>query len=399
MVSLTIFTKAANHSSAHGSSSASPAAAAAASSPDLEARMSTDMHDALGRLYDQPRGPNAPLLSHAAFHRFLVHVQGEPAVAFDRDAYSLGEFLYVGSSRLAPASANVAQTIVDTVAEKTGDRTRTPSPLSCALAGDASAPSPDPRDSVAGTDAAASRPRQPLPLGEPIVTHGWTLTTPCGFREVCEAIRDSAFVNNHLPIISLEVHADLEQQEVMVSIMRDVWKDLLVSEPLDGCDPKFRVPALEALLDKILVKVKRAPARMIAPQGTPDLLAAGSSSDDTSASDDERLALHRSLRPEKSETASATTSERSAKARPICDSLAELAIYTRSERFESLDTPQAKKPSHVFSIAENRILEMCQKHHREVFLHNKNYFMRAFPAVHRIGSSNPDPSPFWRRGV
>lgn len=240
-----------------------------------------------------------------------------------------------------------------------------------------------------------------MPPGEPIVTHGWTLTVPCGFREVCEAIKESAFVDNDLPvIISLEVHADLEQQEVMVKIMREVWQDLLVSEPHEGCDPRFRVPTLDALRNKILVKVKRATAKMIATRSTTDLPMHVAADDDASLSDDERPPAPpgRSPRLDKASSAPTGAQEKNAKVR-ICQSLAELAVYTRSQRFESLETPQAKKPTHIFSISENRILELYQKHHREVFMHNKNYFMRAFPNVRRIDSSNPDPSLFWRMGV
>ncbi|PHH58466.1 hypothetical protein CDD82_2973 [Ophiocordyceps australis] len=83
----------------------------------------------------------------------------------------------------------------------------------------------------------------------------------------------------------------------------------------------------------------------------------------------------------------------------ICQSLAQLAVYTRSEHFESLETPQAKRPTHIFSISEDRILDLVTKQQHQLLAHNKNYFMRAFPAVRRIGSSNPDPSVFWRNGV
>ncbi|KJZ75918.1 hypothetical protein HIM_04742 [Hirsutella minnesotensis 3608] len=311
---------------------------------------------------------------------------------------------------------NVAQTIVDTVGdtretarsylgEKSANRSRTPSSHSRTLVDDVSPRSsvifaPEPRDSAARLDVSRTTARQrlPLPRGEPIVTHGWTLTTPCGFRDVCEAIKESAFVDNRLPIIiSLEVHADLEQQEVMVRIMKEVWQDMLVSEPLDGFDPRFRVPTLEALQNKILVKVKRAYVKMGATQET-DLLAVGTHGDDASLSEDDRPPVSRSLRPDKAPSTPAGTHDKSGKVR-ICESLANLAVYTRSERFESLDTPQAKKPAHIFSISEDRILELCQKSDREVFSHNKSYFMRAFPAVRRIDSSNPDPSRFWRRGV
>ncbi|KAJ6443887.1 1-phosphatidylinositol-4,5-bisphosphate phosphodiesterase 1 [Purpureocillium lavendulum] len=321
---------------------------------------------------------------------------------------------------------NAALNIVDRVGETyesarsyLGDKhpihshSRSPSSNSRAMAEDVSPRSSviltqDPHESGdrldVGRAAARARARAAMPRGEPIVTHGWTLTIPCGFREVCEAIKESAFVDNDLPIIiSLEVHADLEQQEVMVKIMKDVWQDMLVSEPHEGCDPKFRVPTLDALRNKILVKVKRAPAKMVAHSVGDIPVLHHHADDDASISDDELAAPVRSPRLDKTESAPtpdthAGPPDKGAKVR-ICQSLAELAVYTRSERFISLRTPQAKKPTHIFSISESRILELYRKHHQEVFLHNKNYFMRAFPDVTRIDSSNPDPSPFWRKGV
>ncbi|RFU72025.1 phospholipase c, partial [Trichoderma arundinaceum] len=244
-----------------------------------------------------------------------------------------------------------------------------------------------------------SRTRQSLPRGEPIVTHGWTFTTPCGFREVCETIRDHAFAHgNDLPIIiSLEVHADHSQQEVMARIMKEVWGDMLVQQPFEGCDPKFRVPTLDDLRCKILVKVKRAVAKITSPADATASLPIIPTDEDGSTTDDERAAPR--LRAAVSSPAKVPSQQDENGKMTICKALSDLAIYTRSERFKSLSTPQAKQPTHIFSISEDRIIELHEKFPREVFTHNKNFFMRAFPAGRRIDSSNPDPSLFWRRGV
>jgi phosphatidylinositol phospholipase C, delta len=87
---------------------------------------------------------------------------------------------------------------------------------------------------------------------EPRVLHGWTLTSEVPFRDVCKTIRETAFVTTDLPIIvSLEVHADLEQQETMVEIMKEEWKGLLVDEPHESCKPDERLPKLSDLLNKV----------------------------------------------------------------------------------------------------------------------------------------------------
>ena len=254
------------------------------------------------------------------------------------------------------------------------------------------------QDRLAVSRSPKPRSRPTFPKGEPIVTHGWTLTAPCGFREVCKVIRESAFVNNDLPIIiSLEVHADPEQQEVMVKIMKEEWQELLVDRQLEEYDPRFRLPKLEDLRKRILVKVKKAHAHVVVPPNTIDLPAIYAQDEDASGSEDDKtLRISGSTLVESNSVAMAQL--KGVKV-PICESLGSLGIYTRSQHYKSLDTREAKHPPHIFSISENRILELHQKRHQDMFTHNKNYFMRAFPAGRRIDSSNPDPSLFWRGGV
>ncbi|KAI8966076.1 PLC-like phosphodiesterase [Daldinia sp. FL1419] len=226
------------------------------------------------------------------------------------------------------------------------------------------------------------RSRPSLPPDEPIVMHGYTLTTPVGFREVCKAVREVAFEATDLPIIvSLEVHADQEQQAVMVQIMKEEWAGLLVDKPHDGC-PSGRMPRLEELLGKILIKVKRASSNL---DGTMSTLAPHSTTeDDAYGSEDERISLPNGTKKPKV---------------PICEALSSLAIYTHSEHFTNFESPAAKTPSHIFSIAEGKIFELISSKHYELFSHNRHFFMRAYPKGLRWDSSNLDPSPFWRKGV
>ncbi|KAI1206737.1 PLC-like phosphodiesterase [Annulohypoxylon truncatum] len=226
------------------------------------------------------------------------------------------------------------------------------------------------------------RSRPSLPPDEPIVMHGYTFTAPVGFREVCRAIREVGFETTSLPIIvSLEVHADQEQQESMVKIMKEEWAGVLVDQPYETC-PNGRMPRLEELLNKILIKVKKAssldPATMstLAPNSTID--------DDASGSEDDRPAFPNGAKKPKV---------------PICESLSALAIYTHSEHFTNFESPAAKSPSHIFSISENKILELVVSKHHELFYHNRHFFMRAYPKGLRWDSSNPDPTQFWRKGV
>lgn len=96
----------------------------------------------------------------------------------------------------------------------------------------------------------------PPPRPEPRVLHGHTLTKGTTFRDVCYAIRDNAFVTNDMPVIvSLEVHACLEQQQTMVEIMEEAFKGMLI-EVTPEIEATKIIPAPEDLKRKILIKVK-----------------------------------------------------------------------------------------------------------------------------------------------
>ncbi|EFQ26744.1 phosphatidylinositol-specific phospholipase C [Colletotrichum graminicola] len=314
----------------------------------------------------------------------------------------------LSGSSLPNVAASVKETVEDIFSDRNGHNRNTSS----------ASRSLDPRDSstllgpAESTESlgntlrpqSPSKNRLPYPKDEPIVTHGWTLTTPCGFREVCRAVRESAFETNELPIIvSLEVHADMEQQEVMVRIMKQEWEGMLIDKSWEGIDPRFRLPKLEELKRKILVKVKKAPNKIEMRLGATTSSPIFANDEDASGSDDEQnrevpkapstpkldtpIKVHSGNEPPNSTKVA------------ICQALSSLAIYTHSERFKSFETPAAKKPSHIFSISESRILELHATKAREMFNHNKNFFMRAFPNGARVDSSNPDPSLFWRKGV
>ena len=219
--------------------------------------------------------------------------------------------------------------------------------------------------------------------GEPLVLHGWTLTAPVGFRAVCKTIRESAFSTSNLPIIiSLEVHADVEQQEVMVDIMQEEWKGLLIDQAHEACNPDERLPRLEELFNKILIKVKKATGGKLTPsQSTTNLVPVKSRTDggSPSGSEDERSGQKKKVK--------------------ICERLSNLGIYTHSEHFVSFEAKSAKTPPHVFSIGESQIDELHETKKEQLIAHNRDFFMRAYPAGFRINSSNLDPSGFWRKGV
>ncbi|KAL8939063.1 MAG: hypothetical protein Q9216_003570 [Gyalolechia sp. 2 TL-2023] len=218
---------------------------------------------------------------------------------------------------------------------------------------------------------------------EPRVLHGYTLTKEVLFRDVCVVIRDAAFVHSDLPIIvSLEVHAGKEQQEVMVDIIEEVWNGLLVN-PLSGpCD---QLPSPGDLRRKILIKVKYvAPEKVTAQVSRPSLRRKKSASSSSSSSDTEDEGSQDVKKTKKSS---------------IIEPLSALGVYTRSYHFKDLSSPEASAPCHVFSLSEKKFIDVHETVGPTLFSHNRNYLMRAYPSGTRVSSSNLDPAIFWRSGV
>ncbi|KAI1777227.1 PLC-like phosphodiesterase [Hypoxylon cercidicola] len=237
------------------------------------------------------------------------------------------------------------------------------------------------KDSPAAGTAPLKKPPSPQAVAvEPRVLHGYTLTKEVSFRDVCEAIRDSAFVVTDLPlIVSLEVHCCQQQQEAMVRIIKQVWADLLLPHPAD--DAKL-LPAPGDLRRKILVKVKYAP-----PDGSAS--AVDEESEDRLPPDTKTA----------TSTSSGTAQKKVKKASKIIQALSALGVYTRGVSFKSLSQPEARMPTHIFSLSEGGVAEVHENEAAKLFEHNREYLMRTYPSGMRIGSSNLDPVTFWRKGI
>ncbi|MCJ1483798.1 Phospholipase C [Schaereria dolodes] len=274
------------------------------------------------------------------------------------------------------------------------------------------------------------------PDGKPIVSHGHTMTSSVLFADCISVIGKYAFEKSQYPLIlSLEVHCNGEQQQVMVDIMIKGFKDRLVREPILA-NP-LSLPSPEELRNKILIKVKAgdnmedkdlgldtpagrrqrsfsspfsrpqildntfiptvpllsSPISMSPPDKGPAPWGLGSRSITTtsmsSATDDSDTAYGGTLRPRRSST------KRKSK---IIKSLSDLAIYTRGLKFDDFSN---KAYNHVYSVAERQFDGLCRDQDSKAQLekHNMRYLMRVYPSAFRMRSTNPDPLVFWRRGA
>lgn len=96
---------------------------------------------------------------------------------------------------------------------------------------------------------------------EPIITHGYTVVTEISFKEVLEAINESAFKTSSYPVIlSFENHCSPRQQAKMVQYCKEIFSsDVLLTDPLTDypLDPNTPLPSPSQLMRRIIIKNKK----------------------------------------------------------------------------------------------------------------------------------------------
>ncbi|NXI43434.1 PLCH1 phosphodiesterase, partial [Galbula dea] len=97
------------------------------------------------------------------------------------------------------------------------------------------------------------------PDGEPVVHHGYTLTSKILFRDVAETINKYAFIKNEFPVIlSIENHCSIQQQQKIAQYLKEIFGDKLDLSSVITGDPR-QLPSPQNLKGKILVKGKKLP--------------------------------------------------------------------------------------------------------------------------------------------
>ncbi|KFP12281.1 1-phosphatidylinositol 4,5-bisphosphate phosphodiesterase eta-1, partial [Egretta garzetta] len=97
------------------------------------------------------------------------------------------------------------------------------------------------------------------PDGEPVVHHGYTLTSKILFRDVAETINKYAFVKNEFPVIlSIENHCSIQQQKKIAQYLKEILGDKLDLSSVITGDSR-QLPSPQNLKGKILVKGKKLP--------------------------------------------------------------------------------------------------------------------------------------------
>ncbi|XP_054523344.1 1-phosphatidylinositol 4,5-bisphosphate phosphodiesterase beta-2 isoform X8 [Pan troglodytes] len=259
------------------------------------------------------------------------------------------------------------------------------------------------------------------PDEEPIITHGFTMTTDIFFKEAIEAIAESAFKTSPYPIIlSFENHVDSPRQQAkMAEYCRTIFGDMLLTEPLEKfpLKPGVPLPSPEDLRGKILIKNKKnqfsGPTSSSKDTGGE---AEGSSPPSAPAGEgtvwagEEGTELEEEEVEEEEEEESGNLDEEEIKKMQSDEGTAGLEVtayeemsslvnYIQPTKFVSFEFSAQKNRSYVISsFTELKAYDLLSKASVQFVDYNKRQMSRIYPKGTRMDSSNYMPQMFWNAG-
>uniref|UniRef100_A0A8B9J8V2 Phosphoinositide phospholipase C n=1 Tax=Astyanax mexicanus TaxID=7994 RepID=A0A8B9J8V2_ASTMX len=270
------------------------------------------------------------------------------------------------------------------------------------------------------------------PDGEPIVHHGYTLTSKILFRDVVETINKYAFAKSQYPvIISIENHCSVPQQKKMAQYLTEVLKDKLDLSNININEFR-RLPSPETLRGKILVKGKKLPANIDedAEEGDVSDEDSGEEEDEEEDEQTNEEVIHEfssangaqpgvqtkkrsrkflgSFRRKVSKTLSLSNKSafvcfdvklcRRRKTMRLSRALSDLVKYTKSVRVHDIETQAHASSWQVSSLNESISNQILQFKPGQLVRFNQRQLLRVYPSNYRVDSSNFNPQPFWNAG-
>ncbi|XP_037133003.1 1-phosphatidylinositol 4,5-bisphosphate phosphodiesterase delta-1-like isoform X3 [Syngnathus acus] len=215
---------------------------------------------------------------------------------------------------------------------------------------------------------------------EPVIYHGYTLTSKILFKDAIKAIKEYAFETSEYPVIlSLENHCSVEQQKVMARHLSSILGSALVTSPLgDAMPTKF--PSPEELKGKFLIKAKRL--NKLEATFAPDL------------ADVEESEV---TEEEESDDEDEPVEENKKKKLKLAKELSDMVIYCKSVHFSGFEDANLSFYE-MSSFKEKKAFRLAEESANAYVNHNVDKLSRTYPAGSRTDSSNYNPVPLWNAG-
>ncbi|KAJ8387850.1 hypothetical protein AAFF_G00149990 [Aldrovandia affinis] len=239
---------------------------------------------------------------------------------------------------------------------------------------------------------------------EPVITHGFTMTSEICFKEVIEAIAECAFKTSPFPVIlSFENHVDSpKQQAKMAEYCRSIFGDAMLIEPLEKypLESGMPLPSPQELMGKILIKNKKKSHK------PPDDSAKKKLAEQTSSTASDPSTPFEPSSPGAGEVEAESddddeedddckkTSDEGPSEREACatEEMSTLVNYVQPVKFHTFEASKKINRSYqMSSYVETKALELLTKY-------NKLQLSRIYPKGTRVDSSNYMPQVFWNAG-
>ncbi|XP_028981218.2 1-phosphatidylinositol 4,5-bisphosphate phosphodiesterase beta-2 [Esox lucius] len=257
------------------------------------------------------------------------------------------------------------------------------------------------------------------PDEEPIITHGFTMTTEILFKDVIEAIAESAFKTSQYPVIlSFENHVDsVKQQEKMANYCRTIFGDMLLTDPLENypLKPGLQIPSPAELMGKIIIKNKKGSQEkpnLASPKKTAGLeQTTATASPGMVPSQDGELTMTGEVtitddpdeqqEEEDQDEEKMKNSDEGTAGQEVTayEEMSAIVNYIQPTKFISFENSRKKNKSYLISsFVETKGESMISKNAVEFVEYNKRQMSRIYPKGTRMDSSNYNPQPFWNAG-
>ncbi|XP_056289653.1 1-phosphatidylinositol 4,5-bisphosphate phosphodiesterase delta-1a isoform X2 [Pseudoliparis swirei] len=219
--------------------------------------------------------------------------------------------------------------------------------------------------------------------GEPVIYHGYTLTSKVLFRDVIKAIKDYAFKTSDYPVIlSLENHCTVDQQKLMANYLITILGDALVSKPL-GNNMPTNFPSPEELKLKFLIKGKRSNKLDAALNNN------SFTEEDTVSEEDEAADCKENDQKAKSKKSKIK----------LAKELSNIVIYCKSVHFNGFEHAKDTQAFYeMSSFKESKAFNLAETSATAYIHHNMEKLSRIYPSGSRTDSSNYNPVPMWNAG-
>uniref|UniRef100_A0AAZ3PLA6 1-phosphatidylinositol 4,5-bisphosphate phosphodiesterase n=1 Tax=Oncorhynchus tshawytscha TaxID=74940 RepID=A0AAZ3PLA6_ONCTS len=245
---------------------------------------------------------------------------------------------------------------------------------------------------------------------EPVITHGFTMTTEISFKEVIEAIAECAFKTSPFPVIlSFENHVDSpKQQAKMAEYCRSIFGDMLLTDPLEKypLEPGVHLPSPMDLTGKILVKNKKkhiktsSTKKKLSEQASNTYSDSSSVHEPSSPSTGEVEAESDDDDDDDDDCKKGSMDEGTAGSEAFAtEEMSNLVSYVQPVKFNSFEASKKINRSYqMSSFVETKALEQLTKSPVEFVEYNKLQLSRIYPKGTRVDSSNYNPQLFWNAG-